>query len=208
MEHGLGDTFAALPCMQALVAVGVRIAANDPVLIKKAMDLGPQGVMVPMIETTTDAKKAIASCRYPPRGNRGAAHPIVQTSMYGLAISYLQMCDNDEVLKILQIESSKAVECIPNIAAVDGVDWQKKPVPSITYLVGFAMPHDPPEEMHKREYHIITGAVDLALTRNATVADVKANKASSGMQELVSCDGTNYGCDGPSNSFKITQSFK
>ncbi|MCO5586285.1 hypothetical protein L7F22_040224 [Adiantum nelumboides] len=69
-------------------------------------------------------------------------------------------------------------------------------VPSITYLARFAMPRDPPEEMRKRGYHIITGTVDLALFRNAAVADVKANKASSHMQELVSCDGTNYGCDG------------
>ncbi|MCO5563086.1 hypothetical protein L7F22_016722 [Adiantum nelumboides] len=216
MEHGPGDTFAALPCMQALAAAGVpaivRIAANDPVLMKKAMDLGPQGVMVPTIETTTDAEKAVASCRYPPRGNRGAAHPIVRASMYGLDISYLQMCDNDELLKILQIESSEAVERIPDIAAVDGVDClmlgptdlsssigylhdlgqenvmklmhrAEKSVlsaPSTTYLGGFAMPHDPPEEMRKRGYHIISGAVDLALFRNAAVADVKANKASSG----------------------------
>ncbi|MCO5596547.1 hypothetical protein L7F22_050612 [Adiantum nelumboides] len=232
MEHGPCDTFAALPCMQALATVGVpaivRIAANDPVLIKKAMDLGPQGIMVPMIEITTDAKKVVASCRYPPRGNCGAAHPIVRTSMYGLDISYLQMCDNDEVLQILQIESLEPVGCISNIAAVDGVDClmlgpidlsssirylhdsghenvmklmhrAKKAilaVPSITYLAGFAMPHDPPEEMRKRGYPIITGAVDLALFRNAAVADVKANKASSSMQELVGCDGTNYGCDG------------
>ncbi|MCO5558308.1 hypothetical protein L7F22_011888 [Adiantum nelumboides] len=126
MVHGLGDTFAALPCMQALAAAGVpaivRIAANNPVLIKKAMDLGPQGVMVPMIETTTDAGKVVASCQYPPRGNHGAAHPIVRASMYGLDISYLKMCANDKVLKTLQIESSKAVGRIPNISAVDGVD--------------------------------------------------------------------------------------
>ncbi|MCO5600895.1 hypothetical protein L7F22_055012 [Adiantum nelumboides] len=232
MEHGPGDTFVALPCMQALAAAGVlaiaHIAANDPMLIKKAMDLGPQGVMVPMIETTTDAKKAIASCQYSPRGNRRAAHPVVRASMYGLDISYLHMCDNDEVLKILQIESSEAVGRIPNIAAMDGVDClmlgptdlsfsirylhdlvhenvmklmhrAKKAIlsaPSITYLVGLAMPHDPPEEMRKHGYHNITGVVDLALFRNAVVADVKANKASLGMQELVSCDGTNYGCDG------------
>ncbi|MCO5612289.1 hypothetical protein L7F22_066554 [Adiantum nelumboides] len=232
MEHGPGDTFAALPCMQALAAAGVpaivRIAANDPVLIKKAMNLGPQGIMVPMIETTTDVEKAVASCRYPPRGNRGAAHPIVCTCMYGLDISYLQMCNNDEVLKTLQVESSEAVGRIPNIAAVDGVDClmlgptdlsssirylhdpghekvmklmhrERKAIlsaPSITYLAGFAMPHDPPEEMRKHGYHIITGANDLALFRNAVGADVKAKKASSGMQELVSCDGTNYGCDG------------
>ncbi|MCO5605892.1 hypothetical protein L7F22_060078 [Adiantum nelumboides] len=51
MEHGLSDTFAALPCMQALATAGVpaivHIVANDPVLIKKAMDLGPQGVWYP-----------------------------------------------------------------------------------------------------------------------------------------------------------------
>lgn len=214
MEHGPGDTFAALPCMQALASAGVpailRIAANDSVLMKKAMDLGPQGIMVPMIETPSDAAKAVASCRYPPRGNRGSAHPIVRASMYGIDTGYLHTCDNDEVLKILQIESSEAVERIPDIAAVDGVDClmlgptdlsssigylhdpgheavmklmhrAEKAIssaPSSTYLGGFAMPHDPPEEMWKRGYHLISGAVDLALFRNAAVADVKANKVS------------------------------
>ncbi|KAI5084512.1 hypothetical protein GOP47_0000681 [Adiantum capillus-veneris] len=219
MEHGPGDTFAALPCMQALASAGVpailRIAANDPVLMKKAMDLGPQGVVVPMIETPSDAEKAIASCQYPPRGNRGAAHPIVHASMYGIDTSYLQM--NEEVLRILQIESAEAVDHILDIAAVDGVDClmlgptdlsssigylhdpghenvmklmhrAEKAVlsaPVTTYLGGFAMPHDPPEEMRKRGYHLISGAVDLALFRNAAVADVKANKVSTASQRIL-----------------------
>ncbi|KAH7424812.1 hypothetical protein KP509_11G026100 [Ceratopteris richardii] len=45
-----------------------------------------------------------------------------------------------------------------------------------TYLSGFAMPHNPPTEMHKHCYHMISGAVDVAIFRDAVIADVKANK--------------------------------
>ncbi|KAH7373593.1 hypothetical protein KP509_17G063900 [Ceratopteris richardii] len=211
MEHGPGDVFAALPCMQALAAYGVpvilRVAANDPVLMKKAMDLGPEGIMIPMIETPSDAARAVASCRYPPRGIRGAAHPIVRASIYGMNPSYLRNCE-DDLLIMLQIESAEAVDRIPDISAVEGVDClmlgptdlsssigylhdpgheevmkllyrAEKAILSAscgTYLAGFAMPHDPPTEMHKRGYHMISGAVDVAIFRNAAVADVKANK--------------------------------
>lgn len=212
MEHGPGDVYAILPCLQALASARtpaiIRIAANDPVLAKKAMDLGPHGIMVPMVETPSDAAKAVASCRYPPRGFRGAAHPIVRASLYGMDNpGYLHMCEQDEVLIMLQIESKEAVAHIAEIAAVDGVDCLMLGPTDLSssighlhdpgheeavkllhdaeravllapgvYLSGFAMPHDPPKELHKRGYHMVSGTVDVALFRNAALADVRANK--------------------------------
>lgn len=212
MEHGPGDTFSALPCLRALAATNtpsiLRIAANDPVLAKKALDLGPSGIMIPMIENAQEASRAVASCRYPPRGIRGAAHPIIRASKFGMDGNYLKKCEED-LLIMLQIESKQAVERIPEIAAVEGVDClmmgpadvsssigllqdpgheevkallykaEEKILSARVYLGGFAMPDDPPQELHKRGYHMVAGTVDVVLFRNAALADIKANKPKS-----------------------------
>lgn len=87
MEHGYGGISAALPCLQALAATGTPAILRLPELsqtwAKKALDLGPQGIMFPMIDTPELARKAISYCRYPPNGIRGAAHPVVRASRYG-----------------------------------------------------------------------------------------------------------------------------
>ncbi|KAL2610705.1 hypothetical protein R1flu_029278 [Riccia fluitans] len=125
MEHGAGDTFAALPILQALAATKtpavLRLPWNDPVLVKKALDLGPAGVMFPMIENAEEARLAVAACRYPPLGIRGAANSIVRASRYGLDPDYLANCDQD-LLIMCQIETEGAVNRIPEILEVDGVD--------------------------------------------------------------------------------------
>lgn len=99
MEHGPGDTMAALPILQALASTGtpaiLRIPANDPVWAKKALDLGPAGIMFPMINDASAARDAVSACRYPPAGIRGAAFPIVRAARYGLDPSYLSRCEDD-----------------------------------------------------------------------------------------------------------------
>jgi 2-keto-3-deoxy-L-rhamnonate aldolase RhmA len=214
MEHGQGEAAQALPCLRALRGAGagavLRVAANEAAQVKKALDLGPEAIMVPMVETAEQAAAAVAACRYPPRGIRGAAHPIVRASRYGIDPGYLRRCEiGDEILLILQIESASAVERIPEIAAVDGVDClmvgpmdlsaslgllhdpshqlvrelQRRAerevlsAPRGVYLAGFAMgPDDPPHRLFARGCHLVSGAVDVALFRNAALADVEANK--------------------------------
>lgn len=125
MEHGPGDTMAAVPMLQALASTGtpaiLRLPVNDPVWAKKALDLGPAGIMFPMINDATAARDAVRSCRYPPAGVRGAAFPIVRAARYGLDPDYLTRCE-DDLLIMCQLESQQAVENIIEIAAVDGVD--------------------------------------------------------------------------------------
>ncbi|KAI5073866.1 hypothetical protein GOP47_0011879 [Adiantum capillus-veneris] len=124
LEHGPGETKAALQCLRALEAVGtpaiIRVGFNDQVLLKKALDLGPAGVIVPMVQNAERAAFAVSCCRYPPRGIRGA-HPFVRATKFGLDKSYVHSYEND-LLIICQIESAQAVDLIHEIAAVDGVD--------------------------------------------------------------------------------------
>ena len=213
LEHGQGDVPQALPCLRALSSTQtpsiIRVACNDPTLIKKTLDLGPDGIMIPMVESASEAAMAVSACRYPPRGIRGAAHPVARASSYGLDHSYLARCEQDtEFLVILQIETEAAVGCISEIAAVDGVDClmvgptdlsasvgylhdpghrsvkelqhrAEKAVLSAgggVYLAGFAMRDDPPVELFARGCHMVSGAVDIAMFRDAALADVKANK--------------------------------
>jgi len=102
----------------------VRVPSNDAVMTKRVLDIlrNPAGIMFPLIENAEDAKAAVASTRYPNRGGvRGSAHTLVRASSYGLDDNYYYDTSTD-LLVILQVESETAIENIPEIASVDGVD--------------------------------------------------------------------------------------
>lgn len=95
----------------------VRVAWNDQVLIKKALDIGAHGVIVPMVNTRQDAENAVSACRYPPVGMRGCGPK--RPWIYDPA--YIDTAD-EEVLVIVQIETEEAVSNIDEILSVEGVD--------------------------------------------------------------------------------------
>lgn len=98
----------------------VRLAWNDQVLVKRAMDAGARTLMLPFIETADEAQAAISYTRYPPDGVRGVA-AVHRGSHYGRVPDYLKRA-NDEVAVILQLETPGAVARLAEIAAVPGVD--------------------------------------------------------------------------------------
>jgi len=102
------------------VAPLVRISANDPVQIKRVLDGGAQGVIVPMVNTETEARMAVAACRYPPAGNRGVGLGRAQT--FGETFDEYFVNNNESAVLIAQIEHHIAVQNIADILAVDGVD--------------------------------------------------------------------------------------
>ncbi|KAG2644749.1 4-hydroxy-2-oxovalerate aldolase-like [Panicum virgatum] len=125
MEHGPGGIPEALACLRALDAARtpavLRLPEASAVWAKKALDLGPAGLMLPAVESPAAAAEAVSHCRYPPRGVRGAAHPIVRASAYGLDDSYLSRCEDDTLI-ICQVETAAGIAEVEAIAAVDGVD--------------------------------------------------------------------------------------
>ncbi|KAJ0968425.1 hypothetical protein J5N97_025342 [Dioscorea zingiberensis] len=125
LEHGPGGISDALPCLRALAATGtpaiIRVPENTPAVTKKALDLGPQGIMFPSVETPEAAALAVSYCRFPPRGVRGAAHPVVRASAYGVDDGYLSRCEED-LLIMVQVETTVGVSEIEAIVGVEGVD--------------------------------------------------------------------------------------
>jgi 4-hydroxy-2-oxoheptanedioate aldolase len=123
-EHGqatLPDAIAQLRAMKGTGCAGLmRVPWNDMVFIKRALDAGIQGVMVPQVNSADEARAAVAACRYPPRGIRGAAGG-TRAAAYGTDAGYFDKADDDLII-IVQIETPQAVENAAAIAAVDGVD--------------------------------------------------------------------------------------
>lgn len=101
----------------------VRLTSNDENQIKRVMDAGAQGIVVPMVKSVDDAKNAILATRYPPFGSRGVG--LGRAQKYGAAFNeYLtwQSGINSGPLVIVQIEHIDAVSNLKEILEVEGVD--------------------------------------------------------------------------------------
>ena len=123
-EHAPNDFQTVLTQLLALKdstsAAVVRPQWNDPVLLKRLLDLGVYNFLMPFIESAEQARAAVAATRYPPRGIRGIA--VAQRSnRYGYVQEYFERID-DNISVQVQIESRAGVEAVREIAAVDGVD--------------------------------------------------------------------------------------
>lgn len=99
----------------------VRIAAQDPTLIKSYLDLGADALMVPSIESAEQAKQVVSYMRYPPQGVRGVGGSMRSTDYFRNAAGYYAS-SNANVCLMAQIETPKGLENLDAIAAVDGVD--------------------------------------------------------------------------------------
>ncbi len=95
----------------------VRPQWNDMVIIKRVLDIGAHGVLIPWVNNKEEAKYAVSACKYPPRGIRG--HGPRRASLFDP--DYIKTAD-DEVMVIVQIETRQSVENINSILSVDGVD--------------------------------------------------------------------------------------
>lgn len=124
MEHTGIDFSDALALIQVIDLAGcvplVRVGANDPLLMKRALDSGAHGVIVPMVNTAADAVRAVAAAYYPPRGSRGAG--LSRAQGYGMGFSdYKEWADRETVV-LVQIEHIEGVGNLEEILEVDGVD--------------------------------------------------------------------------------------
>ncbi|MEM7112864.1 MAG: aldolase/citrate lyase family protein [Chloroflexota bacterium] len=101
-------------------AVIFRVRANQEPLIKMALDLGVDGVMVPMVCSAEEAKTAVNATRYPPFGKRGIG-PWRASNYYDQMQEYMASA-NDNISLWLQVEHVDAVANLDEILAVDGFD--------------------------------------------------------------------------------------
>lgn len=98
----------------------VRLSANDPVQIKRVMDAGAHGVIVPMVNSVAEAEQAVSAVRYPPQGARGVG--LARAQGYGTRFGEYLDWVNKESVVIVQVEHIKAVNNLEEILSVDGVD--------------------------------------------------------------------------------------
>ncbi len=125
LEHGAVDYAAAHAMIAATAGTGcaplVRVAENDPAQVKRALDLGAEGIMFPLIRTADDARKAVASLRYPPEGTRGFG-PFISQSRWGKDFATYAPDIQPELICCLLVETADAVDNIDDICAVPGID--------------------------------------------------------------------------------------
>ena len=123
-EHAPNDVSTLVPQLMALKdsvsAPVVRPPWNEPVIIKRLLDAGFHNFLIPFVESAEQARAAVASTRYPPRGIRGVSVS-QRGNRYGTTPDYLEIVD-DNIAVMVQIESRGGLEAIDAITAVDGVD--------------------------------------------------------------------------------------
>jgi 4-hydroxy-2-oxoheptanedioate aldolase len=98
----------------------IRPAWNDAVLAKRALDIGAQTLLFPYVQNVEEAKRAVASTRYPPQGVRGVS-VAARASRYGRTPGYLGKA-NSEICVLVQVETREAMDELEAIARVDGID--------------------------------------------------------------------------------------
>lgn len=122
MQHGMIAEPDMLAMLQAVsttaVTPMVRVAANDPALIGKALDAGALGVICPLINTPQDCSDFVAACQYPPLGIRSSGPT---RAMIYAGFDYGAHADS-EILKFAMIETREALERVDEIAATPGLD--------------------------------------------------------------------------------------
>lgn len=98
----------------------VRVSKNEEVIIKRVLDCGADGIIVPLIKSHKDAEKAVSFSRYPPFGKRGVG--LNRAQKYGIGFEKYKKWVQDELIVIAQIEHIEAVNNIDEIVKVDGID--------------------------------------------------------------------------------------
>ncbi|GAB6165534.1 4-hydroxy-2-oxoheptanedioate aldolase [Thermostilla marina] len=125
MEHSPIDWQQAAAVVAAVADAGcvplIRVPRGEHYLIKRALDAGAYGIVVPMVETLEQARAAIAAAKYPPEGNRSAGGGWHTLNFETSSEEYFRRA-NEEILVVLQTESPRGVENAPEIYALRGCD--------------------------------------------------------------------------------------
>jgi 4-hydroxy-2-oxoheptanedioate aldolase len=125
LEHSLVDWETATHMFAAVADAGctalARVPSNRHDHIKRVLDNGAHGVVVPMVCSRDEARAAVAACLYPPAGNRSVGGSVHALNFGTTAADYYAGA-NDEVLVVLQCEHARAVEDADAIFSVPGID--------------------------------------------------------------------------------------
>ena len=211
-EHGPGNAMTAITQQQAIRSGGtdcamLRIRDNDAQLIKKALDTGIDGLMVPLVETAESAQSVVDACRLPPLGTRGVAPGNVRAARYGYEKDAFIANRGRDVLVITQVETDATVRNLRDIGQVEGIDAlfigrndlsssidrlddqtspeamellgeaERRIKESGRLLGGIPSPFDGVAAMLERGYDMVIAVADHALLRDGALDAVASLKA-------------------------------
>jgi 2-keto-3-deoxy-L-rhamnonate aldolase RhmA len=124
MEHSAITIKEAQDLIRVISLSGVvpfvRVGENNAGMIKRVMDAGAYGVIVPMVNSKEDAEKAVASVKYPPLGNRGVG--LARAHSYGFTFADYKKWNENESVVIAHIEHIEAIENLEDILDTEGID--------------------------------------------------------------------------------------
>lgn len=125
MEHGPNDILSLIEQLRAMGRFSavplVRAPWNDMVAIKRILDAGAYGVLVPYVNSREEAQAAVSYCRYPVAGVRGVA-PSPRAPGFGMNSANYMTRANDEILVMTAVETGEAVDNIDELVQVEGLD--------------------------------------------------------------------------------------
>lgn len=123
-EHGGFSNEGFQTCLTAFngspTVPMTRVAWNDHVLIKQALDMGAEGILIPMVSSPAEARAAVSACKYPPEGTRGFGPR--RASDYGRNTDAYVAQANESVIVTVQIEHVNGVADIDGILDTPGID--------------------------------------------------------------------------------------
>ncbi len=98
----------------------VRLPGHDPITIKRTLDIGARGIIVPMVNSAEQARQIVAAAKFPPEGERGAS--FCRPAGYGDTFKPYYDRHNEDVVIVAMVEHIRAVENIEQIVRVEGID--------------------------------------------------------------------------------------
>jgi len=124
MEHSVTDYFEAQQLIATIQVKGikayVRVGENNTRIIKRVLDAGADGIIVPMVNSKEDAVKAINAVKYPPKGQRGVG--LARAQKYGFGFDEYKDNEADDIKLIVQIEHIDAVNNLEDILSLEDID--------------------------------------------------------------------------------------
>mgnify|MGYP006273460625 CR=1 FL=1 len=116
----LGDLVRAVEAVDSGTAPVLRAPSADRAAIRRLLDLGPAGIVIPQLTSAAAARAAVEATNYPPEGDRGVAGG--RAAEYGRSLAEYVETANRQVATILQIETTGALADLEAIVEIDGLD--------------------------------------------------------------------------------------
>jgi 4-hydroxy-2-oxoheptanedioate aldolase len=173
MQHGLAGQGEMVSMLQSVAIRGtpalVRVPWNDPGAIMRALDGGAQGVIVPMVNSASEARQAVGACKYAPDGYRSWGPS--RNALYGQQLAASEI--NKRVACVVMVETTSAIAAVDDIASVEGVDGVFVGPSDLAVAIGVS-PAAAASDSHHLE---LVTKVAQACHRNQVVAGIMCDSA-------------------------------